>query len=82
MGDDPIAGFESFVDHRDDEEEPLQVPIDSDNSEGSNREVAPITDNQPSMTRLGMSQSQDHLCHYSSLNLNAIKAHLQGSVDL
>ena len=76
MGDSPIVGFESFVDHRDDEEELFQVPINSDNSEGSNREVAPITDNQPSMTRSGMSQSQDHLCHYLSLNLNAIRAHL------
>ena len=43
MGDILIAGFESFVDHRDEEEEPLQVPFDSGSSDGSDGKVAPVT---------------------------------------
>ena len=34
MGEDPIAGMESFVDHRDNEEELLQVPCDSESDLG------------------------------------------------
>ena len=71
--DGPIAGFESFVDCIDEEEEPIEVPADSDSGEGSDGEAAPITDNQPSITRPTMSQSQDHPRHYSYLNMDAME---------
>ena len=69
----PIAGFESFVDRRNEEEELLQVLADSDSNEGSDGKTALITDSQPSVTQPVMSQSQEHSHHYSSLNLDAMQ---------
>ena len=54
MGDDPIAGLKSFDDHRNDKDKPLQVPLDSDSSEGSNGEATPITYSRPSITQPAM----------------------------
>ena len=50
----PIVNFDSFINHRDDKEEPLEVPTDSDGDEGSDEDVAPITDSEPSITRPAM----------------------------
>ena len=73
MVDGPIAGVESFDHHGDEEDEPLQVPVDSDSgSEGSDGEAPPMTDNQPSEARPAMSDSQNHPRHYSYLNLDAM----------
>ena len=60
MADDPIAGSESFGHDRDDEEELLQVPFDSDSNGGSNGEAKPVTKSQPSMTQPVMTQFQEH----------------------
>ena len=73
MGDGLIVGLESFDDHIDDEDEPLQVLVDSDSGEGLDGEAAPITDSQPSITQPTMSESQDHPRHYSSLNLDVMQ---------
>ena len=73
MGDGPIAGVESFDHHGDDEDEPLQVPVDSDNGEGSDGQAIPITDSQPSAARPVIYKSQDHPHHYSCLNLDAMQ---------
>ena len=73
MVNGPIAGVESFDHHGDEEDEPLQVPVDSDSgSEGSDGEAPPMTDNQPSEARPAMSDSQNHPRHYSYLNLDAM----------
>ena len=73
MGGDTIAGFDSFVDHRDDEEKLLEVLADSDSDENSDGDTTSITDSKPSITRPVMTQSQDHPCHYLSLNLDAMQ---------
>ena len=73
MGDDPIACVETFNHHGNDEEEPLQVPVDSDSGEGSNGEAILITDRQPSKALPAMSDSRDHPRHYSCLNLDAMQ---------
>ena len=54
MGGGPIVGFDSFIDHKDDEEQQLEVSANSDSEEGFDGAAAPITDSQPSITQPAM----------------------------
>ena len=70
----PISGGDFSVDYGDDEEEPVEIPFDSDS--GSDGVAAePITESQPYRTQSQFqSQSSEHVGHYSSLNLEAMHA--------
>ena len=43
LWDGPIAGYDFIIDHKDDEQESVEVPFDSDSSEGLDKVAEPIT---------------------------------------
>ena len=66
-----VAANRSYDFTIDDEEEPIEVPVDSDS--GEDGEVEPMTQRQPSRTQSQFQpQSSEHVGHYSSLNLEAM----------
>ena len=67
----PILGYDFNVDDGDDEQESIEVLFDSNS--GSDGVAKPITQSQPSRTQSQFqSQSNEHVGHYSSLNLEAM----------
>ena len=50
VGDSPIMGFQSFVHYKDDKEELLQVPFDSNSNEGFDGEAEHVIESQLLMT--------------------------------